>query len=169
MECPEARDLLLEALTGTTPPDARRTLRAHLASCAACRQEAAALEETASLLRAVPEPRVRPGYWAEFMAALDRALAAERCGFWRRVARWVRDPVHAWSAAAAASAVVVALVLALFLYAAGPAAPPPPAASVRALVTDAVVDALPAMTASLTVWKASLGAAGASDDLNGGP
>jgi len=77
--------------------------------------------------------------------------------------------VHAWSAAAAASAVVVALVLALFLYAAGPAAPPPPAASVRALVTDAVVDALPAMTASLTVWKASLGAAGASDDLNGGP
>lgn len=167
--CREARDLLLETLTGSTPPDLRRRLSAHLAACEACRAEAAALEEATARLRAVPEPRLPEGSWAEFMAVLDRRLAADRQRPWARVLRWVRNPVHAWSTGVAAAALVLVLTLGLLT---------PPAdvpristvdqpAAVEGLMTDAMVKSLPAMNVSLTVWKAGLGASEVPYDLVG--
>lgn len=170
MECEHARDLLLEALTGTTTPDARRALRRHLAECDLCRAEAAALEQTAMLVRSVPEPRLPEGYWAEFMGSLDRRLDVERNRPWLRALRWIRNPVHAWSTAAATSALVVALGLALLVHPAGQVQEPPAVQSTRAqaLMTQAMVNALPAMDASVAVWKAALGAAEVPYDLTGG-
>lgn len=167
--CREARDLLLETLTGSTPPDLRRRLSDHLAACEACRAEAVALEEATARLRAVPEPRLPEGYWAEFMAALDRRLAADRQRPWARIQRWVRNPIHAWSTAVAAAALVLVLTFSLRT---------PPAdlartstadqpAAVEGLMTDAMVRSLPAMNVSLTVWKAGLGASEVPYDLVG--
>jgi len=99
VDCREARDLLLEAISGTTPPELRRALVRHLEACESCRHEAAALEETAALLRAVPEPPLRDGYWDAFMAGLDRRLQADRGQPLARLTRWIRTPLHAWSTA----------------------------------------------------------------------
>jgi len=168
MECSEARDLLLEVSSGTTPPDARRALRSHLEGCPACRREAETVENMSALLRTAPEPRLSEGHWADFMTALDRRLDAERNQPWPRVLRWVRNPVHAWSTAAATSAVVVALGIALLTN----PTPRPTAltqdAPVEAFMTERMVTAMPAMDASLTVWKASLGASEDPYDLSGG-
>lgn len=157
MDCKEARDILVECLTGTTPPDRRRALEAHLESCAACRGQAQELEESARLLRAVSEPRIPEGYWATFMAALDRRVAQEAQG-WRRFVRWVRSPRLAWSTAAAASAAVVALGIAVLLRPAGQLStvPPDPNAHIRGFVTEAIVQSMPSMSAALDLWKAGL-------------
>lgn len=172
MDCREARDLLLETLTGTTPPDVRRRLAEHLVTCEVCRSEASTLEETAVLLRAVPEPRLLEGHWAEFMAALDRRLEADRQQPWARVRRWVRTPLHAWSTAVATSAVVVALGLALLGHPVDQARistiDQPASVQVQGLMTDAMVKTLPAMNASLAVWKAGLGASEVPYELDGG-
>lgn len=170
MECSEARDLLLEALTGTTPPDVRRALRTHLEGCPACRREAEAFENTSALLRSVAEPRLSEGHWADFMMVLDRRLDAERNQPWQRVLRWIRNPIHAWSTAAATSAVVVALGLALLINpnARQTGITNTENAPVQAFMTERMVSAMPAMDASLAVWKASLGASEVSYDLSGG-
>lgn len=169
MDCREARDLLLEARTGTTSPDVRRRLAEHLAACAGCRAEAAALEEVTAPLRAVPEPRLPEGYWAAFMAALDRRLAADRQRLWVRLGRWLRNPIHAWSAAVATAALVVVLGFTLFTPPAQqariPTAEQP--AAVEEFMTEAMVKSMPAMNVSLTVWKAGLGASEVPYDLTG--
>lgn len=169
MDCAQARALALEAVTGTTAPDLRRRLAEHLATCAACRAEAARLEQTALMLRARPEPRVADGFWADFMVGLDRRLASDRRRIWPRVTRWLHNPAHAWSAAVAMLALVVVLAVTLTT--------PPPQQSLipdddrpvvaEGMMTEAMVRAMPGMNASLAVWKAGLGASEVSYELTG--
>jgi len=166
-DCREAQSLLLEAVSGTTSPDVRRALRRHLDGCAACRREAAALEETTALLHAVPEPHLGDDHWERFMAGLDRRLETARARPWARLTRWLRHPGHAWTTAAAATALVVALGFAL-LGVPRPEASSPPAEPLRAYITQSVVDAWSAMDTSLAVWKAGFGAGDVSYDLTGG-
>src|SRR5574341_232084 len=162
MKCVEARELLVETLSGTTPPDLRRAVMSHLASCAGCRAEAAVLEETAQLLRGVPDAHLRDEHWDVFMTRLDARLAREQRHVWGRVQRWLRQPRHAWTAAGA-TAVLVA-VLSFALLGPGGRTPvtdrPPDAVTARVLtlVSPRVVEDMPAMNASPAVWKAGLGA-----------
>ncbi len=162
---------MLEALTGATAPDRRRALQTHLAACPTCQAEAAALEETVTLVRSAPEPRLIEGHWADFMAGLDRRLAADRLPPWPRFLRWVRTPRHAWATAAATSAVAVAVVLALLGRPSPQVAvtPSPPEVIPRGYVTEAVRVTMPAMTGSLAVWKAGINAFEVSYDTPGGP
>jgi|GEM_PF-1150050 len=168
VSCKEARDLLLEVVSGTTPPDARRALWRHLDVCEDCRREAAALEETVVLLRAVPEPHLGDEHWARFMAGLDRRLESARAAPWARTPRWFRHPVHAWTTAAATVALVVVLGLTLSGRPWSRQAAEPEPNPLRGFATQSVVDALPAMDASLAVWKAGFGAPDVSYELTGG-
>jgi anti-sigma factor RsiW len=172
MNCADVRELLVETLSGTTPPGLRRAADAHLASCAGCRAEAAAIEETARLLRRVPDACLRDEHWATFMARLDARLAHERRRHWNRMRRWLRQPRRAWTAAGATAALAVALGIVLL----GPGGRPlesdrPPDAvtvQVLTLVSPRVVEDMPAMNASVAVWKAGLGASDVSYELTGG-
>ncbi|HEY6103208.1 MAG TPA: zf-HC2 domain-containing protein [bacterium] len=172
MNCAEVRELLVETLSGTTPPDLRRAVAAHLASCAECRAEAAALEETAQLLRGVPDAHLRDEHWDVFMTQLDARLATEQRRPWSRVQRWLRQPRHAWTAAGATAVLVAALGIALLGQGGRlrEADRPPDAvtAQVLVLVSPRVVEDMPAMSASLAVWKAGLGASDVSYELTGG-
>lgn len=169
MDCQEARDLIVESLTGTTPPDVRRSLAAHLTACAACRVVAAEVEQAVHLLRAAPEPRIPEGYWAAFTAALDARVAREKAG-WRRWFGWARSPRLAWSTAAAASVLVVALGLARLTQPAGVdrGRVDDPTAGLSGLMTEAVVQTMPAMSAALESWKAGFSAADVSYEMSGG-
>jgi len=172
MNCRDVRELIVETLSGTTTPDLRRAVETHLASCAACRADASAFEETARLLRRAPDAHLRDEHWDGFMAQLDARLAAEHRRPWNRVRSWFRHPRHAWTTAGATAALVVALGAALL----APTGPPvesdlaPDAASVRVvdLLSPQVVEGMPAMNASLAVWKAGLGAGEVSYELTGG-
>lgn len=169
MDCQDARNLIIETLTGTVSPDVRRAVEAHLADCGICRAEATTVEETVALLRVVPQPRVTEEHWADFMARLRRRLGAER-SVWDRIRSWLRSPRHAWGTMAATAALVFALGSALLMHPAPQmsVAPPPTDASLHTYVTDGVRQAMPAMSASLAVWKAGLGASEVLYDLTGG-
>lgn len=166
MDCKEARDLILECLSGTTPPHHRRALVAHLEDCSVCRREVAEMEDTVAMLRAVPDPRLAPGHWAEFMSALDRRVVLETTG-WRRLSRLLRTPRIAWSTAAATSVVVVALGFVLFAQ----PFPRPERASdesqvdLSGVVTESLVQSFPSMSTALTSWKAGLSAPDVSYEL----
>jgi anti-sigma factor RsiW len=172
MTCREAQLLIIEILSGSTPPDQRRRVEAHLATCAACRADAARVEQTMGLLRGVPEARLRDDLWDGFMAALETRLAAEQRRPWARLHRWLRQPLHAWVGAAAAAVLIVGLLTALI----PPGRPLAPAgrisddgsAQIMEMVSPQVVEGIPAMDASLSVWKAGLGAGGVSYELTGG-
>lgn len=148
--------MIVESLTGTTPPDQRRALQAHLEACAGCRAQARELEETAGLLRAAPEPRIPEGYWAAFMAALDQRVAQESQG-WRQLVRWIRSPRLAWSTAASAAVVALGMTL-LLLRPAGQLSTlsPDPNALIRGFMTEAIVQSMPSMSVALDFWKAGL-------------
>ena len=171
MNCLQTRELIVETLSGSAPPDLRRAVGTHLASCAACRAEAAALEETTRLLRDVPEARLRDEQWDGFMAQLDARLAAEHRRPWNRVRRWLRRPRHAWATAGATAALVVGLGSVLLMPAAPPVDPDGAfdAATIHVvkLLSPQVVEGMPAMNASLAVWKVGLGAGEVSYDLSG--
>lgn len=170
MDCEEARDLLVESVTGTTPPDLRRALDAHLRTCEACRAQAADLARTVTVLRAVPEPHLPEGIWAGFMGELHRRLERETAG-WQRVVRWARTPRLAWSTAVA-SALVVALSAALLVRPAPMERVPPGEQSLRLgpFLTESVVQTIPSVTAALDLWKAGFTAVDVSyDAAPGGP
>lgn len=167
MNCKEARDLLIECVTGTETPDRRRTLVGHLEDCSSCRTEALRMEEMVGMLRTVPEPHLPEGHWAQFMAALDRRLAEETRG-WRRLIHLFRTPRVAWSTAAATSIVVVTLGIALLVQ---PFSQPDRTAEdesqvdLSGVVTESVVQSLPSMTTSLASWRAGFSAPDVSYEL----
>lgn len=172
MNCRDVRELIVETLSGTTPPDLRRAVESHLASCAGCRADTLAFEETARLLRRAPDAHLRDEHWDGFMAQLDARLAAEHRRPWNRVRRWFRHPRHAWATAGATAALVVTLGAALLTPGGPPAesdsAPDPVAVRVVDLLSPRVVEGMPAMNESLVVWKAGLGAGDVSYELTGG-
>ncbi len=167
MNCRDTKDLILESLTGTMPPDRRSALLAHLDECSSCRREAAGMEETVGTLRAVPEPRLPDGHWSAFMVALDRRIAQENAG-WRRLVRLFRAPWIAWTTAAATSVVVVAFAMTFLVQPFGQpdrAADEDAQVDLSGLVTESVVQSLPSMTASLASWKAGFSAPDVSYEL----
>ena len=172
MTCREAQQLLVEILSGSTPPDQRRRVDAHLATCAACRAVAARVEQTMGLLREVPAARVRDDLWDGFMRVLETRLAAERRRPWARLRRWLQRPLHAWAGAAAAAALVVGLGATVMVPERPPAAadrfPDEASVQIMEMVSPQVVEGIPGMEASLSVWKAGLGAGGVSSELTGG-
>jgi len=170
MNCAGVRELIVETLSGTTPPDLRRAVETHLASCPECRAEAARLEETTQLLRSAPDAHLRDEHWDVFMAQLAVRLEAEHRRPWTLVRRWFRNPRHAWSTAGATAALIVALGAALLAPTASPVESdlPPDTAALVELVSPQVVEGMPAMNASLAVWKAGLGAGEVSYELIGG-
>jgi anti-sigma factor RsiW len=172
MTCREIQHLIVETLSGTAAPDQRRLVEAHLATCATCRADAAWVEQTMSALREGPEPQLRPDLWDGFMATLEARLAAEHRRPWARARRWFRQPLHAWASAAAAAVLVVGLGAALMILDRLPVAtdggPDDAAVHVMRMISPQVVEGIPAMDASLSVWKAGLGAGGVSYELTGG-
>ncbi len=166
MICDEARALMLVCLTGSTPPDARRALQAHLESCRTCAAEAQGLEETMVLLRAVPDPQLSEAQWAEFSRTLQLRFAREPMTVWARVVRGLRMPRVAWGMAATTVAVVVVLAVTTVFR----ATPPPvtvadlPTAW-RGMVTDSMTRAIPSMATTLDVWTAQLAEAPTATEL----
>lgn len=187
MTCEEVRHLIVETLSGTAVPDQRRIVEAHLAGCASCRADAAWVEETVAALRVLPETRLRDDLWDGFMRDLDARLASEQRRPWARLRRGFRSPRHAWVGAAAAAALALGLGTALVMPGRFPGAADvipgdgasqvmettglatvSPAMVSPAMVSPQVVEGLPAMDASLAVWRAGLGAGGVTYDLTGG-
>jgi hypothetical protein len=81
MNCERTRDQLPELLDARTPATALPEARAHLAGCADCQREFAALSATARALDAMPAPAPSPRLRTNFYATLEQeknpATAAE--------------------------------------------------------------------------------------------
>ncbi|MDQ7858255.1 MAG: zf-HC2 domain-containing protein [Armatimonadota bacterium] len=157
--CREAMDLLVEAATGTVPPAVRASVVAHLVGCPACRREAAALEETASLVRAAGRFTVPPGFWPAFTDRLQARVALERLPVSARWARWLARPRHALAAAVLTAALGLAAATAGRLGFLG-GAPSDPAdafdAQLRGLVTETMTATLPSLAETIDTWRAGL-------------
>ena len=153
MQCPEARDALLEIITGRTPPDLRRAVAAHLADCPECRAAAGELEETAALLRAVPDPAPPEGFWPDFTLRLEERVR-EPVTVGGRLRRWFRTPPSLVPAAATAAAALG------FAISSGVLRPrvPPPAALVRPYITDSMRALMPHLDEAVQIWQSGLGA-----------
>jgi anti-sigma factor RsiW len=152
MQCRDARELMLEAMTTAAPPDVRRVLIAHLDECALCRTEASQVEQMVALLRALPAPVPPPGYWPEFMTALERRVAEDGTALGRMV-RWLRMPRMSWPAAVATAVIAVVIALTFTVLSPPDASIPTP---VRGLVTESVRQAAPGVQATLTLWNNGL-------------
>jgi hypothetical protein len=92
MNCTEAHDDLVELACGALTGARKQQLEQHLAGCASCRSELAALREVCRLLRATPAPEVHLDVEALYREAARR----ER----RRLRRWRRLAVAACALAA---------------------------------------------------------------------
>jgi hypothetical protein len=99
MNCTQARDRLPALLYGDLPAEEMRSVRDHLTSCPACRDECAALRQVRRLLDAVPAPPA-----AVDLPRLYREADARRQ---RRLRLWRRLALAAGAAAAAAVAALV--------------------------------------------------------------
>ncbi len=169
MTCTEARALMLECLTGSTPPDARRALQAHLQTCSACVSEAQGVEETVALLRAFPDPRLSEGQWAEFSHALQLRIDRESLTVWARFRRWLQVPRVAWGmAAATATLAVVLVVTTVFRTTPQPAQLVDLPATVRGLVTESMRRSSSSMATTLDLWNAQLAEAPTEAEAAGG-
>ncbi len=169
MTCTEARALMLECLTGSTPPDARRALQAHLQTCPACRMEAQGVEETVALLRAVPDPHLSEQQWAEFSHALQLRIDREGLTVGARFRRWLRVPRVAWGMAAATATIAVGLVVTTVFRSTPPSAQlvdlPAP---MRGLVTESMRSSSSSMATTLDLWNMQLAEAPTEAEAAGG-
>jgi hypothetical protein len=84
MTCTDARTQLPALLYGDLPPTAADAVRGHLAGCAACRQEYAALQQVRHTLDALPAPAVQIDLPRLYREAAERQ--ARRARRWRRAA-----------------------------------------------------------------------------------
>lgn len=157
MECAEARDALLEISTGKTPPDLRRAVAAHLAGCPECRTVAGELEETAALLRALPDPAPPEGFWPGFMLRLEERVRAPAT-LRNRLRRWLRTPPSLVPAAATAAAALVLTISSMILRPPLPPATPSPAALVAPYITDSMRSLMPHLDEAVQIWQSGLGA-----------
>ena len=151
--CQDARNALLETLTGRTPPDLRRAVAAHLETCADCRAEAARLEETVGLLRAVPDPEAPEGFWAGFMAQLEERLAREPASLWTRLRRRISVPALA---PAAATAIVVLVFVVSTLLRPGMAPDSTAPNPVAPYLTDSMRTLMPSLEQTVQIWQSGL-------------
>jgi anti-sigma factor RsiW len=136
--CEVYRDRLVEAATGTVPPEVLADLRVHLAACEGCRAEWEELCEAAAWLREVPEPPVPVGFWEELDRRLRRTVSSDR-----RRARWT---------GAARAVGVAALVALAALRWVAPQGPTPEAP----LVSPAVRALMPQVAELVRAWSSGM-------------
>lgn len=78
MRCRLARKNISLAMDGRLAPPARQALDGHLQSCPACRAWQQEQSGLADLLRAAPEIRPAPGFYASLRGRLDLSPARRR-------------------------------------------------------------------------------------------
>jgi hypothetical protein len=137
MDCRDALNALLDRLNDLPAPRDGAALDAHLAGCASCRREAAALEDVWDRLGEDPEPLASSGFRARTLEMIEDAVSA------RRVVRFRPRPVLRTLAQAAA--VLLAVSGAFLLGRLGrtrtEVASKPAAAESLAVVGERLVDA----------------------------
>lgn len=147
MECRELTEYAMGRLTGAagaTGSAEREALDRHLAGCAPCRNEIAALEETWEILAADPDAAVTPEFRDRTLELLEDELLR------RRIRTFHGRPRTARRALLQAAAVLAAAAAGFFAAreiapAPGPGAAPSPAAvSTGAAATNARVSGSPA-------------------------
>ena len=104
MECRELTEYALGRLLGEAPSRERKELDAHVAGCASCRAELAALEETWETLGADLDAPVTPEFRSRTVELLEDEIA-------RRRIRSFRPGAHARRILAQAAAILVAAAL----------------------------------------------------------
>lgn len=111
MNCDEASGLLADRLKGLLGTEDMARLDRHLESCAACREEAAAVErlwqEMGEPENDVPSQRMRSRFHAAIAAYEERERAAESSLF----DRWLRPPSFLLQAGMAAAVLVIGIVI----------------------------------------------------------
>jgi predicted anti-sigma-YlaC factor YlaD len=94
MNCEETTELLSDRLKGLLTPEDEQKLEAHLASCAACREEAVAIAELwtgmGELTEEVPHERMRVRFHAALAAYEERMRATGFDALLERI--WPRRP-----------------------------------------------------------------------------
>ncbi|MDR7519405.1 MAG: zf-HC2 domain-containing protein [Armatimonadota bacterium] len=154
--CRQVLEDLVEAITGTLPPQERTGIAEHLAVCAGCRREAAAIETTVARLRGAGAFVVPPGFWAEFTDRLQARIALKRQPWPLHVRRWMASPRHARGTLAAAAALAFAVFAAVRLTPPRPPALDPVTLRARGLVTETMSATLPSLGEVLDTWRAGL-------------
>lgn len=109
MNCEETQPLLSAYLDGQVDETQRRTVEAHLSTCAHCRADAAALRQTIASIGSLSSVEPPPGFSQRVMAQVREE--ARRPSLWRSLffPLWAKIPVHA------AAALVIG-GLAVYLY-----------------------------------------------------
>lgn len=119
MSCEEFEELLVDRWNEELGPEGEERLREHLAECAGCAEEAAALDETWARLGdleegvEVPSDRMRARFYGE-LARLDRAGAGSAEPWHARVLaafERVWPKTVGWQVAAAAATLVAGILL----------------------------------------------------------
>ncbi len=96
MNCEETQPLLSAYLDGQVDETQRRTVEAHLSTCAHCRADAAALRQTIASIGSLSSVEPPPGFSQRVMAQV-REEARERPSFWRSLffPLWAKVPLQA--------------------------------------------------------------------------
>jgi anti-sigma-K factor RskA len=139
MQCEDVSAQLADYLAGTLPDDARDRLREHLRTCAACRDEVEAMDDTWQMLGSVTAERPDS---AAMRARLEAALIGYQQGLGDRSRRSMRELLASWwqprLALQIASAAAILLIGVLAGRLGSPSAPPadPQIAALRAELGD---------------------------------
>ena len=153
--CQDILERLVEAATGSMPPQDRAGIAEHLAVCERCREEAALIEATVASLRPAGQFSTPPGFWADFTDRLTGRLAGERATALERARRWLAAPRHAWGTAAVTAAAALVITAAV-RFGAVPVAADPVRVKARSLVTETMTTTLPSLGELLETWRAGL-------------
>jgi len=156
LRCQDVLERLIEGATGSIPPAERTPVLEHLATCPTCRGEAAEIEATIARLRTSGGFTVPPGFWADFMAALERGLAHERMPVLLRIRRALATPRYAWGTAVATLAAVIVISTTVPLGPRQVAESDPVRADARGLLTRTMRTTLPSLSEMIDVWSAGV-------------
>lgn len=80
LHCNTVQEALWERAASAGPASLSPALAEHLASCAVCRVESAAVRELLYVTGQMPDPEPPPGFWEEFERGLRRCLERARPG-----------------------------------------------------------------------------------------
>lgn len=158
LRCQDVLERLVEGATGSVPPAQRQPVLEHLRACAACRREAAEIEDMTIRLRASGGFSPPPGFWPDFMEALDARLSAERTPVLTRVRKAFATPRYAWGTAVVTLVAVLAMSTTVRLGSRPETQVDPLRASARGLMTQTMTATLPSLGEMIDVWTAGVAA-----------